>query len=185
MKKIGILYREKIIERITSSWSQLEARIFVSFNKVSAFNFNILRNILKKEGSSIFVSRNSLIKRALDSISVDSMDSFIDGSTGIVFVNYDNIVKICKILFDFSKENEGFMLKGAALGEKQLGFDELEKISKLPPKDILIAQAVMGIASPLSGFVAALNNILVKFLYLIDGIKNKKSIAEDNVDDHK
>ena len=174
MKKIGILYREKIIERITDSWSQLEARIFVSFNKVSAFNFNILRNTLGKEGSSVFVSRNSLIKRALDSIAVNNMDNFIDGSTGIVFVNYDDIVKICKILFDFSKENEGFVLKGAILGDKQLGFDELEKISKLPPKDMLIVQAVMGIASPLTGFVATLNNILVKFLYLIEEIKNKK-----------
>jgi len=175
MKKIGLLYREKIIEKITNSWSQKEARIFVNFSKISAFNFNILRNTLRKEGSFIFVSRNSLITRALASFVKDSINNFIDGSTGVVFVNYDDIVKISKILFDFSKENEGFILKGAVLGDKQLSFDELEKISKLPSREVLIAQAVMGIASPLTGFVATLNNILLKFLYLVEEIKNKKS----------
>jgi len=175
MKKIGVLYREKIIEKIVHSWSQYEARVFVSFNKISAFNFNILRNILKKEGSFVFVSKNSLIKRALANVLEGGVTEFIGGSTGIVFIKYDDIVKICKMLFDFSKENEGFLLKGAALGDKQLDSEELEKISKLPPRDVLIAQAVMGIASPLTGFVAALNNILLKFLYLIEEIKNKKS----------
>ena len=174
MKKIGVLYREKAVEKITDSWSQCQARIFVNFNKVSAFNFNMLRNILKKEGSSFFVSRNSLIKRALKDIPNVSIGDFVEGSTGIVFAGYDDIIRISKILFDFSKENEGFALKGAVLDDKQLGFDELERISKLPSKDVLIAQAVMGIASPLSGFVGVLNSILAKFLYLIEEIKKKK-----------
>ena len=175
MKKIGTLYREKIIERIAHNWLESKSGVFINFSKVSASHFNMLRNSLKRDKVLMLVSKNSLIKRALATVGTGSTDDFISGSTSVVFVNNENIVKVCKMLFDFSKENQGFVLKGALLDNKRMGYDELEKISKLPSRNILIAQAIAGIASPLTGFVVTLNNVLVKFLYLVEEIKNKKS----------
>ena len=175
MKKVGLLYREKIVDKITQDWKSSQGCIFVNFSKVSALSFNNLRNSLRKEGSFLFVSKNSLIKRALENMNAQDMSDLVDGSTALVFLNDSDVVKVSKMLFDFSKENENFVLKGAFLNNNKLGQKELEEISKLPSRDILIGQAVMGLASPLTGFVGMLNNIILKFVWVIEEIKNKQS----------
>ncbi len=175
MKKVGLLYREKIVDKITQDWKSSQGCIFVNFSKVSALSFNNLRNSLRKEGSFLFVSKNSLIKRALENMNAQDMSDLVDGSTALVFINDSDVVKVSKMLFDFSKENENFVLKGAFLNNNKLGQKELEEISKLPSRDILIGQAVMGLASPLTGFVGMLNNIILKFVWVIEEIKNKQS----------
>ncbi len=175
MKKVGLLYREKIVEKIIEDWKNSEGCIFASFSKVSAFNFNALRNSLKKEGSYAFISKNSLIKRAVEKLEIKEAEQFIEGSTALFFVNQQNLVKVARVLFDFSQENESFILKGAFLNSNRLGEKELEAISKLPSREVLIGEAVMGIASPLVGFVGMLNNIILEFAWIIEGIKKKKA----------
>ena len=174
MKKIGLLYREKAVDLLKENWQGSEACIFVGFNKVGAFAFNSLRNQLKNEESLILVSKNSLIKKALRDLKVSDFESLLSGSTGLVVVNGQDLVKVCKSLTEFSKENEGFSLKGGFLREKKLDEKDLIALSRLPSKDILLAQAVMTIASPLSGFVATLNNIILKFVWAVEELKKKK-----------
>ncbi len=175
MKKVGLLYRQKIVDKITQDWKNSQGCIFVNFSKVSALSFNMLRNSLRREGSSLFVSKNSLIKRAIKEIEAQDVSDFVDGSTALVFVKDSDVVKVSKMLFDFSKENENFVLKGAFLNNNKLGHKELEEIAKLPSREVLVGQAVMGLASPLTGFVGMLNNIILKFVWVIEEIKNKQS----------
>ena len=85
-----------------------------------------------------------------------------------------DLVKICKALVDFSKENVGLALRGGFLKEKLLGEQELQSLAKLPPRNVLLAQTVMTIAAPLTSFVAAANNVILKFLWLVEELKNKR-----------
>lgn len=174
MKKIGLLYREKNIEQLKSSWLKTEVCIFISFNKVAAFAFNRLRNQLKKEDAPVLVSKNSLIKRTFENLSLSDAENFIDGSMGLVFVVKEKLVDVCKVLVNFSKENQGLILKGAFLKQRILSVKELEEFSKLPSRDLLLATSVMSIASPLTGFLYILNNIILKFLWLAEELKKKK-----------
>ncbi len=176
MKKIGIICREKIVDQLKSEWAEFSGCIFIGLDKVSAFSFNRLRNGLRKEKSSVLVSKISLMKRALENLGVSSFEEFLDGPTGLVFVGTDGVVNVCKILFEFSKENEAFSLRGGFLNDKKINAKELEAISKLPSREFLMAQAVMTIASPLTGFLAAANNIILKFVWVVNEIKKKKEV---------
>ena len=93
----------------------------------------------------------------------------------MVAINGPHLPKVSKALVDFSKENTGLILKGGFLNEKYLSDNDIIEISKLPSREVLLAQAVMTIASPLSGFVATLNNVILKFVWLVEELKKKKS----------
>lgn len=175
MKKVGLLYREKIVDELKERWSQANARIFVGFTKVGAFPFNRLRNELRKEDIRLLVVKNSLAIRALKDIDAEDTGDFINDSIGLVFVGGQDVVKVCKILVGFSKENEGFSLKGGFLQEKKLSVYALESLSKLPPRTVLLSTAVMTMAAPLIGFVATLNNVLLKFVWLVNELEKKRS----------
>lgn len=174
MKKVGVLVKEKAVEQLENKWSKADACLFVSLEKVKAFPVNCLRNDLKKEDTSVLVAKSSLIKRVLSGKGLNEAGELYDGQTAVVFVDGD-VVKVSKMLVDFSKEHEGFTLKGGILQENKIAKEKIVELSKLPSREQLLAQAVGAIAAPLTSFAAALNNVILKFVWVVEEIKKKKT----------
>lgn len=174
MEKIGLLVREKIVGEIKDRISQSQGYFFIDFNKVAAFSVNNLRNDLKSSGANIFVTKNSLFKKALKESGYEELSGLLEAETGIVFAQDKGIVEACKVLVDFSKENETLKIKGAIINDKKVETKDLIAMSKLPSREVLLQMAVSGIASPLTGFMNALNQIILKFVWVVQEIKNKK-----------
>ena len=174
MKKIGLLSRKKMVEEIIQRYESTSACIFIGFSKIKADAFNQLRNDLRKVNTQVLVSKNSLIKRALENkIEVSSISKFLQDTTGMVLV-YDDVVKSCKVLVDFSKENEGLILKGGILENKFVSSQEIVDLAKLPPREILLGMAISGLVSPLTSFLFIMSQIIKQFLWVVEEIKKKK-----------
>jgi large subunit ribosomal protein L10 len=97
---------------------------------------------------------------------------------GVSFSGKD-IVATAKVLVNFSKANNKFVIKGAVVDGKVMTLDEVKALASLPSREVLLSQVVGGIKSPITGFVNTLGGILRKFVYAVDAIKTKKqSTAE-------
>ncbi|MFY9402678.1 MAG: 50S ribosomal protein L10 [Candidatus Omnitrophota bacterium] len=174
MKKIGLIFKEASENRIKSSLKESEGVFVIKYSGVASAGLSSLRQNLKKTNASLFVVKNSIARRALKEAGLEGLVSNIDGPCGMVFIK-DEPALISKSLFDFVKEHGQLKVEGGILGDKLLESTEIEAMSKLPPKEILRAQVVMALNSPISGLAITLNQILAKFVYCIDQIKNKKS----------
>ena len=175
MKKIGLLTREKIVENLKDKISGTQGCFFISFNKVNAFSLNILRNSLRDVQAQIFVAKNSLFKKALTELGWKDFDNLLDAETGIVCsFDKDVVVGTCKTLVDFAKESETLALKGGVINDRQITLDDINKLAKLPSKNVLLGMVVSGFAAPISGFVNTLNQIILKFVWTIEEIKKTK-----------
>lgn len=175
MEKVGSLVRSYIKAEIEKRLTSSDAVFFFSFNKVGAGELAFLRNNLRKANASIFVSKNSLIKRAFKEAGYPEVEDFLERETAIVFTGSDDSVSVCKELVAFSKENENFLIRGGFLSpEKKLFDKDIISLSKLPLKNTLLAMATAAIASPLRGFVNIGNQMIVKFLLTLKEIAKKK-----------
>ena len=174
MKKIGLLVRETIVDQVKQKAQDSNACIFLDFSKLPAFSVNLLRNDLADAGANMFVAKNTLLKKSFEDMGYSEFDELLDKETAVVFVQDIDVVKPCKILFDFSKENENLKLKGGFLKEKKISAKDVDAMAKLPSKEVLLGMAVRGIASPLSGFLSCLNQVITKFVWVIEDIKKKK-----------
>ncbi|HDN86010.1 MAG TPA: hypothetical protein ENG49_02170 [Candidatus Omnitrophica bacterium] len=67
------------------------------------------------------------------------------------------------------------ILKGGYLKEKRVEESQILELAKLPPRDILLGMAVMSLASPLTGFLNSLNQVILKFVWVVEELKKKKS----------
>ena len=47
-------------------------------------------------------------------------------------------------------------------------------LAKLPPKEVLLGMAVSGIASPLTGFISTMNQMMLNFLWTVEEIRKVK-----------
>jgi len=173
-KTIGLLTHEKIVSEIKESVKSAHACFFITFSRLPAFPLNVLRNGLRSANSRILVTKNSLFHRALSESGWQDADTFLVSETGIVFVFDYDVVKTCKVLTEFAQENEFLQLKGGVIKDKKITPKEIAALAKLPSKDILRAMAVSAIASPLTGFVTTLNQIILKFLWTVEEVKKVK-----------
>jgi len=174
MKKLGLIFKEASETRIKSSLKESEAVFIVKYSGVASPDLCSLRQSLKGSKASLFVVKNSVARRALKESGLEVLIKNIDGPCGMVFIK-DEPVSISKSLFDFVKEHEQLKIEGGSLKDKVLVKEDIEAMSKLPSKEVLRAQVVMTLNSPISGLVITLNQVLAKFVYCIDQIKQKKS----------
>jgi len=173
MKKLGILVKETSESRIKNFLKESSAMIIVKYSGLSSPDLSALRQNLRNSNSLLFVVKNTVACRALRNLGLEPLLKTIQGPCGIVFAK-EEPVATSKVLCSFLKEHQHLKLGGGVLKDKILEVKDIESMSRLASKEVLRAQVVSALNSPISGLVFTLNQILVNFVYCLDQIKNKK-----------
>jgi len=168
-RRVKELQKEVIVSKIKES----DSFYIIGFSGIKGNDFNSLRLSLKKNGARLMVVKNRLLRLAFEEMKLSQLSEFIKESTALVFLGED-IVTSSKVLVEFSKENTGLQIRGGYTQDKVLSSRDIERISKLPGIQVLRAQAVYTLKSPLTSLVYTLNNILAKLVWVLNGIKEKK-----------
>jgi len=174
MKKIGLLVKETSENRIKNSFKSSKGLIVVKYSGVASPDMSGLRKTLKASGSDLFVVKNSVARRAMKELGLDQLIKAIESPCGLIFFK-DEPVDTSKILCAFRKDHEKLILEGGLLQEKILTSKDIETMSKLPSKEVLLAQVVCAFNGPIVKLVVVLNQTLKKFVYCLDQIKQKKT----------
>ena len=173
MKKLGLIFKEVSEKRIKDTLKESNAFFIVKYSGVASPDLSVLRQSLNTSDARLFVVKNSVARRALKSSGLEAVIKNIDGPCGLVFIK-DEPVGTSKVLCNFIKGHEKFKLEGGYLQDRILEKKDIEIMSKLPSKEVLRAQVVMLLNSPISGLVRGLNQILGKFVICLEQIKQKK-----------
>lgn len=174
MKKIGLIFKETSENRIKEALKDSNSVLVVRYSGVKSPDMSALRLSLRGSGASLFVVKNSVARRALKTPQLEVLIKSIDGPCGLVFTK-DEPVGASRVLCAFSKDHEALKLEGGVMEERVLMRQDIEAIAKLPVKEVLRAQVVRQLNSPISGLAIVLNQILAKFVYCIDQIRQKKT----------
>jgi len=174
MKKIGLLFKETSGNRIRNTLKDSNAVFVVKYSGLSAPDLNSLRKSLKSSNASLFVVKNSIARLAFKDAGLEAVLKSIEGPCGLVFAK-EEPVGTSKVLCNFLKDHEQLKLEGGFLKDKVIEKKDIESMARLPSREVLRAQVVMVLNSPISGLVITLNQILAKFVYCIEQIKQKKT----------
>ena len=164
------------VEEISESLKNANGVFLTDFSGLSVEEITQLRREFRKADVSYLVVKNTLAKRSCEEIGLESMIPYLTGPTGLALANGDPVAPV-RVIADFlkqHKEKEKPEIKGAVVEGQMLTAKEAEAIKNIPPREILIAQVVGGIAAPLSGLVGGLQGIITKLAYALDAVKEKK-----------
>ncbi|MFH1640627.1 MAG: 50S ribosomal protein L10 [Candidatus Omnitrophota bacterium] len=178
MEKLGIIFRETLENRIKGYLKDSSSVFIISYSKLSSPDITALRQSLKTTQATLFVAKNSVTRRALKGSRLEDLTKFIEGPCGLIFANEEPI-DTTRVLWNFSKGHEQLVLRGGFLDDKVIEKKDIETLARLPSKDVLRAQVVMTLKSPIFGLVFVLNQTLRKFVYCLEQIKNKKEATQN------
>ena len=173
MKKIGLIVKEQSEHYISDKIKESSACFIIRYSGLSSPDLCALRQNLRSQDVKLFVAKNSVARRALKNAGLDDLCEKVEGPSGFIFIK-DEPVNASRLLCDFAKTHEHLKLEGGFLKDRAIDKKDIEALAKLPSKEVLRAQVVMSLNSPISGLVTTLNQVLKKFVYCLDQIKNKK-----------
>jgi large subunit ribosomal protein L10 len=137
-----------------------------------------LRGKLRSEGVTYQVVKNRLAKLAAREAGVDGLEEVLTGPTAVAASDTDPIAPV-RILTAFSSASQGRPVVKVGLVDGRLYQDtELERLAKLPPREVLLGQVVWTIQSPLTGLAVCLNGVLQKLVLVLSAVAEKKGESD-------
>jgi large subunit ribosomal protein L10 len=150
--------------------------IFTNYRGLNVTQINGLRNSLRERGVEFHVVKNRFVKRVFNELGMEGFDQYLVDPTALAYFDTD-ISDVSKILVDVAEEST-LEIKGGYTEGSMLSAEEIEKISQLPSRESLIAQAVGLLNTPQRGFVMVLSGVLQKFLRTLKAIEANASPAK-------
>jgi large subunit ribosomal protein L10 len=162
---------------IAESIKEADAVFAVDYRGISVPQAAELRTRLRDVDATFRVVKNSLTERAVDEAGADTLKALLEGPTALTFVRGDAALA-AKALQTFRRETEKLEFKGGLLGAEALDSEQILALARLPARDVLYAQLVGVVASPVTGLVRTLNALIAGLALQLGQIAEKKESGE-------
>lgn len=148
-----------VIEEITAQITGAEAVYAVDYRGITVTQAAELRGKLREADATLRVVKNTLTIRAADAAGVENLKPMLEGPTALTFARGD-AAAAAKAVFDYARATGLLPFKGGVLNGEALAPEQVQSIARLPTRDVLNAQFVNIVASPLTGLVTSLSNLI-------------------------
>ena len=146
--------KAQVVEEITNVAKSSASFILFDYRGLTAEETSELRKILRESDSKYKVWKNTLTKRAMDSLNID-LDTCLEGPSAMAYSN-DSVAPI-KVLSDFKKEHPALEIKGGLVDGKVTSLDEIKALATLPSREGLLTMLASGLIGTVKDLSIALN----------------------------
>jgi len=163
--------KEEWVNNWKSVLNENETLVFFNYHGVDANSLAKTRRDLRNKGVKFAVIKNRLFKLATKGSKLEAVDDLLKNANAIGI--YSDPVELAKIAIEISK-NYKLTIKGGYTDGSKLSKKDVLELSKVLPREMLLAKLLATLNAPVSGFVFTLSGILRNLIYTIDAIKEKK-----------
>ena len=161
--------KERVVAELTERLRTSETLIVADYRGLTNAEIDGLRSKLIEHGARFAVVKNTLTRRAAEAAGAEALLALLEGPSAIAFVESDgDPAAVAKALRDAATSTKILAIRGGVLEGVAMSADEVESLAKLPPADVLRAQLVGAIVSPLTKIVALVAAPLRDLAGLID-----------------
>jgi large subunit ribosomal protein L10 len=166
------LEKAQTIEQTKELYSKAVGVVFTDYRGLKVKEIQNLRRNLRDKGAEMHVIKNTLFRIAVGDDVAAMPDDLHNGPTAITFV-FENESECTKALFDYAKTNKSLQVKGGYFGGRAFTAKEVEALSNLPSRDVLLAQVIGAIAAPLTSLVGVIEALYADPIRVIGAVADK------------
>ena len=170
--------KAEIVQAIQAKVAKSQIGILTDFKGLKVEDMTRLRRQLQDASAELTVVKNTLLRRAgADDSPLAPLISHATGPNALT-LGYADPVTVTKVLIKFAQEKPQLVIKAGALGGQALTFKDLEALSKLPAREVLLAQLLGVLQGVPQGLVTVLAGVIRNLLNVLVALKDKKAEAE-------
>jgi large subunit ribosomal protein L10 len=134
-----------------------------------------LRAKARASGVYFRVVKNTLVRRAVADTPFATLADRMVGP--LAYGIGPDPVAVAKVLNDFAKGNDKFVITGGAMPGKVMSVKDIAALAALPPRDELLAKLLGTMQAPVAKFVRTLNEVPSRFVRTLAAVRDSRPAA--------
>ena len=152
--------KEAVIKEVTDLAAKAQTLVMAEYRGVTVADMTKLRTEARGNGVALSVLKNTLARRAVVG---SSFEVAADQMTGPLIYGFsEDAVAAAKVVAEFAKTNDKLVIRAGAFGGKVLDVNGVKQLANIPPKEVLLAQLLGLMQSPISRTARVLSAVAEK-----------------------
>lgn len=160
------------MKEVSAQVASAQAIIMAEYRGMEVGQMTQLRAKAREAGIYFRVIKNSLVRRAVEGTPYAELSEHMVGP--LAYGISSDPVAAAKVLHEFSKENEKFVIKIGAMGESVMSREDVTALAALPSRDELLSKLLGTMQAPIAKFVQTLNEVPTKFVRGLAAVRDSK-----------
>ena len=166
--------KQEIVKALAEKLDGSVAGVLVDYKGTDVALDTEMRRKMREAGVEYTVIKNTMLRFASREIGLEDLEPFLEGPTALA-IHTDDPVAPAKLVFSFVGKDKPMQVKVGFVDGKVITAQEVEALSKLPAKEVLVAQVLGTMMAPISGLANVLNANIRGLAVVLQAIADKKS----------
>jgi large subunit ribosomal protein L10 len=152
--------KEAVIHDVTGLAAKAQTLVMAEYRGITVADLTKLRSNARSNGVSLSVLKNTLARRAVAGSGFEVVADLMKGP--LIYGFSEDAVAAARVVADFAKTNDKLVIRGGAYGGKALDVNGVKQLASIPSKEVLLAQLLGLMQSPISRLARVLGAIAEK-----------------------
>jgi len=140
--------KEAVISDVTGLAAKAQTLVMAEYRGITVADMTKLRSTARSNGVTLSVLKNTLARRAVAGSGFDVVSDLMTGP--LIYSFSVDAVAAARVVADFAKTNDKLVIRGGAYGGKALDINGVKQLASIPSKEVLLAQLLGLMQSPIS-----------------------------------
>lgn len=153
--------KKEEVKKLAEQMKEAKLILLVDYRGINVTDVTELRTDLRKVNSKYAVIKNNITRRALAECGLEGLDEQLEGPTAVIMSDEDYL-EPSKIIYNFSKNNDYYKIKGGVIEGKVMSAEEIITLAKLPSRETLLSMLAGALLGNISKVAVALDQIRIQ-----------------------
>ena len=172
---LNLQEKQAVVAEVAAQVAGAQAIVMVENRGMPVAAMTQLRAKARASGVYFRVVKNTLVRRAVADTPFASLAEKMVGP--LAYGIGTDPVAVAKVLNDFAKGNEKFVITGGAMPGQVMSAKDITALAGLPSREELLARLVGTMQAPIAKFVRTLNEVPGKFVRTVAAVRDSKQAA--------
>jgi len=172
---LNLEQKQAVVADVAKEVAGAQAIVMVENRGMKVADMTRLRAKARASGVYLRVVKNTLVRRAVEKTPFAALADSMVGP--LAYGIGPDPVAVAKVLNDFAKGNEKFVITGGAMPGQLMSAKQVAALASLPSRDELIAKLMGTMQAPVAKLVRTLNDVPSKFVRALAAVRDARQTA--------
>ena len=169
---LNLEQKQAVVAEVSAQLAKAQAVVLAEYRSIPVKDMTELRRKARGSGVYLRVLKNTLARRAVADTPFKGLTEKMVGP--LAYGISADPVAVAKVLQEFARENEKFVIKGGAMPNVVMSPREVADLARMPSRQELIAKLLGTMQAPVAKFVRTLNEVPGKFVRTVAAVRDQK-----------
>lgn len=172
---LNLEQKKAVVAEVSAQVGKAQVIIVAEYRGLEVGVMTDLRAKARKAGVYLRVLKNTLVRRAVKDTPFDKLAEKMIGP--LVYGISTDPVASAKVLNDFAKANDRFVIKAGGLPNSVITAKEVTALANMPSREQLLSTLLGTMQAPVAKFVQTLNEVPGRFVRTLAAVRDQKEKA--------